>query len=241
MIAFQRDRIAGWEGPVRNSARCLATFPIVDQGRRFAAFALTSLLSLLASPVCQAQVSTTYSYNSSNQVTQAISSTGTGVQYQYDAAGNTLSVNPITPQALSSGTPDTVNFSTAGAAASLSLTITAGQPVVLTESALTTSPSNSAVTVNVYNSAGILVASFNTASSNSVDLSNLPAGTYTVVVVPSRGTTGSLQLALNAGSSGSSGGSDETDVPLPTWALFALGAALFGIGQRATRRQRRAA
>src|ERR1700733_478057 len=236
MMAFQRDRIAGCEGVVRNSARCRTAFPIVDQWLRFAVFALTGVLSLLASPVCQAQVSTTYSYNSSNQVTQAISSTGAGVQYQYDDAGNMLSVNAITPQALSSGTPDTVNFSTAGAAAPLSLTITAGQPVVLTESALTTSPSNSAVTVNVYNSAGILVASFNTASSNSVDLSNLPAGTYTVVVVPSSGATGSLQLALNAGSSGDS---DETDVPLPSWALFALGATLFGIGQRAARRQRR--
>jgi YD repeat-containing protein len=201
------------------------------------AFALIIVLSLLSSQTCQAQASTTYSYDSSNRVIQAISSTGAGVQYQYDAAGNTLSVNAITPQGLAEGTPDTVTFSTAGEAALLSLTITPGQPVVLMESSLMTSPSNATVTVSVYNSAGSLVGSFNTGAGSSIDLSALSPGTYSVVVVPASGATGTLRLALNAESSG--GASGDSDGPLPIWALIALGSGLLGLVRRADRRLRR--
>jgi YD repeat-containing protein len=207
--------------------------------RWLAAFVLAGVLSLLASPVCHAQASTTYSYDSSNRVIQAISSTGAGVQYQYDPAGNTLAVNSITPQTLSIGTPDTVTFSTAGEAALLSLTVTAGQPVALAESSLMIVPSTAAVTFNVYNSSGLLVGSFNTSSAGSIDLSSLAPGTYSVIVLPSSGATGSVRLALNQSSAGGSGG--DSDGPLPIWALVALGSGLLGLVRRADHRRRRAA
>jgi len=48
-----------------------------------------------------AQATTIYFYDRSNRVVQAISTTGAGVQYQYDAAGNTTAILAITPQQLS--------------------------------------------------------------------------------------------------------------------------------------------
>ena len=202
------------------------------------ALTLTWVAGLAYSAACHAQATTVYSFNNSNRVVQAISSTGAGVQYQYDAAGNTVAVNAITPQGLAKGTPDTVTFATAGEANLLSISIAAGQPVVLTESSLMVSPSGAAVTVNVYKSVGALVGSFNTSSSSSIDLSSLSPGTYSVVVVPASGATGSLQLALNAGTIGGGSGG-ETDGPLPLWALVALGGGLLGIGRRAEKRLRR--
>jgi YD repeat-containing protein len=237
---FQRDLINSASAkPSANLARrhYKTAGPSRAPKRFLAATALFAALTLFTTGACYAQASTAYSYDNSNRVIQAISSTGTGVQYQYDAAGNTIAVNAISPEALAQGTPDTVTFLTAGEAALLVLTISAGQPVVLTESSLMTSPSGAAVTVNVYNSAGILVGSFSTASGNSIDLSALAPGTYSVIVVPASGATGSLQLALNAGSQQSGGG--ESDGPLPIWALVALGSALLGLGRRAERRLRR--
>jgi hypothetical protein len=70
-----------------------------------------------------------------------------------------------------------VTFSTPGEASLVSLTITAGNPVVLSTSYLTTVPANAPVTVNVYNSDGVLVCTFNTTAGSSVDLSSEPPGT----------------------------------------------------------------
>jgi YD repeat-containing protein len=227
------------EGIFAEKRRSSLTCRRSDLIRSTAVLALTSATSFLCLPACDAQVSTTYSYNSSNQVIQALSSAGVGVQYQYDAAGNTVAVTAISATALAQGTPDTVTFLTPGESTLLSLSITAGQPVVLTESSLMTTPSNSPLTVNIYNSAGSLVGSFNTAASSSIDLSNLPAGTYSVVVIPSSGVTGSLTLALNSEPAG--GESGATDGPLPIWALVVLGAGLVGIGYRNEKRLRRVA
>lgn len=207
--------------------------------RQIAGSMLVMFLGLLKFGACYAQATTTYSHDNSNRVIQAISSTGAGVQYQYDAAGNTIAVNALSPEALAQGTPDTVTIATGGEAALLTITITAGQPVVLTESSLMISPSGSAVAVNVYNSAGMLVGSFNSSSGNSVDLSSLSPGSYSVVVVPASGATGSLQLALNAGSQQGVGG--ESDGPMPIWALVVLGSGLLSLIRRANKRIRRPA
>src|SRR5580692_3591071 len=80
----------------------------------------------LASTAVHAQATTTYSYGSSNQLLQAISSAGTGVAYQYDPAGNLLAVNEITPQELNPGSGDTITISTPGEAKLLSFIITTG-------------------------------------------------------------------------------------------------------------------
>jgi YD repeat-containing protein len=207
--------------------------------RLIAPLLLAAFAGITYSDPCHAQATTVYSFDDSNRVIQAISSTGAGVQYQYDAAGNTTAVNAISPTPLAQGTPDTATFSTPGESTLISLSITAGQPVVLTVSSLTTSPSNSPLIVNVYNSAGSLVGSFNTSASNSVDLSSLPPGTYSVVVVPPSGATGTVTLALNPEPAG--GSSAPIAVPIPIWALVALGTGLAVIGYRNEKRLRRAA
>jgi YD repeat-containing protein len=232
MMAAQREAVIFDRQEHRDRAR--------HKKELIAALALTALVETTCPAPCYAQATTVYSFDSSNRIIQAISSTGAGVQYQYDAAGNTVAVNAISPQALTQGTGDTVTFSTAGEAALLSITINPGQPVVLSESSLLTFPSNAAVTVNVYDSTGSLAASFNAATSGSIDLSGLSPGTYSIVVVPASGATGSLQLALSAGTGGSGSGG-ESDGPIPIWALVALGAGLLGIGRRAENRRQRAA
>lgn len=180
-----------------------------------------------------AQVATTYSYDGSNRLIQALASNGSGVQYQYDAAGNVRALTPVTPQALGSGSVDTVSWSTPGEAQMLAFTVTAGQPLALSAANLTTNPPGAAVTVNVYNAVGVLVGSFSTAS-GSLDLSSVPAGQYTAIVVPASGSTGSLQVSLTASNGTASG---DTDLPLPSWSIFALGLGLLGILQWSQRRR----
>lgn len=208
-------------------------------GRLIAPLVLTAFAGITYSDACHAQATTVYSFDDSNRVIQAISSTGAGVQYQYDAAGNTTAVNAISATPLAQGTPDTATFSTSGEPTLISLSITAGQPVVLTVSSLMTTPSNSPLIVNVYNSTGSLVDSLNTSAGNSIDLSSLPPGTYSVVVVPPSGATGSVTLALNPEPAGGSSG--PIAVPIPMWALVALAAGLVGIGYRNEKRLHRVA
>lgn len=195
------------------------------------------IVAALAGTAAHAQAVTTYSYNGSNRLIQAISSAGTGVQYQYDAAGNPTAVNALTPQALNPASTDTVTMSTPGEAQLLSFTIVGGQPVMLAVSALMTSPAGSSVAVNISNSSGAVVVSFTAPAGTSVDLSSLPPGTYFAVVVPAAGATGSLQLAYQGG--GNSGGNaGSADGPLPLWAPVVLGLALIGMGWRADPRRR---
>jgi YD repeat-containing protein len=201
--------------------------------RRFICAATIAAAWLGGSPASYSQVSTVYSYNSSNRIIQAIDSTGSGVQYQYDAAGNIVAVVAVGAQQLTAGTPDTVTLSTPGEAALLTFTLTNGQDDSLADSSITLSPAGSSVTVDVYNSAGTLVGSFNTGTASSINLSGLPAGTYSAIVEPASGVTGTLQLALNA--TGGSGGG--TAAPIPIWSLVALGMGLFAIGRRAQQRQ----
>jgi hypothetical protein len=59
------------------------------------------------------------------------------------------------------------------------------------------------VYVYVYNPAGAQVAFNNTSSGTTLNLSNLSAGTYTVVVVPYNAATGTMQVTLAAGMTGS--------------------------------------
>jgi YD repeat-containing protein len=207
--------------------------------RLIAPFVLAAFAGITYSDACHAQATTVYSFDGSNQVIQAISSSGAGVQYQYDAAGNTTAVHAISATPLAQGAPDTATFSTSGEPTLISLSLTAGQPVVLTVSSLMTTPSNSPLIVNVYNSAGSLVDSLNTSAGNSIDLSSLPPGTYSVVVIPPSGATGSVTLALNPEPTG--GSSAPIAVPIPIWALVALAAGLVGIGYRNEKRLHRVA
>jgi len=97
-----------------------------------------------------------------------------------------------------SGGSNTVNFSSLGQATVLSsLTIPTNRSITLNESALVTSPSNAAVTFTLYNSSGTAVGSFSSANSSSLTLSGLPPGTYSLLVTPAAGATGSVQLTAS--------------------------------------------
>jgi len=107
-------------------------------------------------------------------------------------------VSAVAEQNWTSGAANTVTFSSPGQATVLSsLTVPANRSITLTESALATSPSNSAVTFTLYNSSGTAVGSFSSANSSSLTLAGLPAGTYSVLVTPAAGATGSVQLATS--------------------------------------------
>lgn len=201
--------------------------------RVIATLTALGLLAVITLSVANAQSSTLYSYDDANHLVQATTTTGTGVQYQYDLAGHLLQVSPITPTALDLNGAQTLDIGAAGQNAVLSFSAAAGQSVTLNFGSITTTPANSAVTVSVYNAGGALVASTTGSGSATLTLSDLGAGTYTVIVVPQNAATGSLQLesTVLSAQTGPSG-----DGPLPLWTYLLLGGVLLSIAQRASRR-----
>jgi len=80
----------------------------------------------------------------------------------------------------------------------LSFTATAGQTVAVSASSVVTNPAGQAVTLTVYNSSGTSVGSASAAGSATVNLINLAAGTYSVLIVPAYGASATLQATLAA-------------------------------------------
>jgi YD repeat-containing protein len=93
---------------------------------------------------------------------------------------------------LSPGVPVLLNLSVPGQNALLNFTATAGQNVTLTSSSFVTVPASAPVQITVYNAAGGVVASGT--PSAPVTMTNLPAGTYTVLVVPYTAATATLTI-----------------------------------------------
>jgi hypothetical protein len=99
---------------------------------------------------------------------------------------------------LTAGTPQTLDLSSPGEDGKYTFTATAGQTVAVGLSSIVTTPANTYVTATVYNASGTSVGSASsTASSFAVNLPNLAAGTYTVVVVPTNGATATMKVSLN--------------------------------------------
>ena len=105
---------------------------------------------------------------------------------------------------LVSGTPLTLDPAATGQSASLTFTLSSAQTVALNLGALSLNPSSTTVYVYVYNSSGAQIANQGSSSGETINLPNLAAGTYTVVVTDgsSSPATGSLQVTLEPGVGG---------------------------------------
>lgn len=99
---------------------------------------------------------------------------------------------------LTPGSPLNLNFSSRGQHALLTFSATAGQTFALNVASITTQPAGRAVNVNVLNPNG---SASNAASSTglTLNLSNLDAGTYKVLIMPADATAASMQVQLAPG------------------------------------------
>ena len=97
------------------------------------------------------------------------------------------------------GTASNVTLSSLGQNALYTFTTTASGSVVVTAGSITTSPANTPVTIYVYNASNTLIQSLSMTLSGTMNLGTLAAGTYTVLVTPNNGATGSLQLTVQTG------------------------------------------
>ena len=99
---------------------------------------------------------------------------------------------------LTSGTPLPVTLNAMGQSALLSFTATAGQTFALNLAGLTTLPANTPMVVTVYNSANSVVGNPLTTSSTltTLNLQNLAADTYKVLIHPSIPATSTVQVTL---------------------------------------------
>jgi len=129
--------------------------------------------------------------------------TGTyGVTVQPNGAATmsfTATLSQAVTGSLSPSVPLSVNLSAPGQAALLSFTAASGAAAALNLSGITTAPANTALTAQVYNSAGTVVASTTTAGATTLNLSNLEADTYSVWILPGSVATGTLQVTLHPG------------------------------------------
>jgi len=97
---------------------------------------------------------------------------------------------------LAPGTPSTINLPAMGQSASLTFSLSSQQTVAVNLASISTSPANSTVYLYVYNSSGAVVTNQGTTTGVTLNLPNLAAGTYTVVVTPAYPATGSMQVTL---------------------------------------------
>lgn len=98
-----------------------------------------------------------------------------------------------------SSIPLGVTFSVPGQEAALTFTATAGQSAALTMSSITTTPSGKSMTMRLFNTSGTEIGlgwQGTSTTEATVNLSNLQAGTYTVVVVTQDAATGSVQVRI---------------------------------------------
>lgn len=121
---------------------------------------------------------------------------------------------------LTVGTPATVNWTLPGQSAAFSFSLPSQKTVAVNVSSITTTPANSSVNVSVYNSSGVMVGvPIATTTAGSVNLANLAAGNYKVVVSPASPVTGSLQLTLEPGA----GGAQPMDGSSTAYSISAAG------------------
>lgn len=167
--------------------------------------ALAPALLAFAASLSRADAPILYSHDAANRLIQAVNSTGTGVGFQYDANGNLTGLNSFSPPALTPGTAQTVQITAPGGNAVLGFTSTgAGSAMTLSIQPVATVPAGAPVQVSVYDPSGALVTSESSTGSTTLSLPALAAGSYTVVVSPENGATGSVQVTLQS-TSGSTG------------------------------------
>jgi hypothetical protein len=97
---------------------------------------------------------------------------------------------------LKAGTPQSVNLSVPGQYALMTFTATAGQTVALSYNSVTTTPANQYLDVTAYDPNGNEVLSSSSATGATLNLTNLAAGTYTVMVSTSYAGTASTKVSI---------------------------------------------
>jgi large repetitive protein len=114
----------------------------------------------------------------------------------------TVAMSPDVGEALAVGTAAPVTLDASAQSAVLTFSATAGQTFALNVSGVTTSPANTAIYVYVYNTAGTVIASTSTTTGATLNLSNLAADTYRVLIFPASPATSSMQVILEPGAAG---------------------------------------
>jgi hypothetical protein len=96
---------------------------------------------------------------------------------------------------LSSGEPLNVNLASSGQSATLGFTLSSAQTVAVNLGSIAVTPAGTSLTLSVYNSSNAQVGTpVSTSTGATVNVTNLAAGTYSVLVTPAIPVTGSLQV-----------------------------------------------
>ena len=93
-------------------------------------------------------------------------------------------------------TPQTAGMTVLGQRAWLTFTLPATQTVALAIESVATTPAGERMKLNLYDSNGVQVTQASTSSSATLNLPDLAAGTYRVLLTPSNAAIGSVQVTL---------------------------------------------
>jgi uncharacterized membrane protein len=97
---------------------------------------------------------------------------------------------------LTAGTPRSVSLSVPGQYALMTFAATAGQTVALSYNSVTTTPANQYLNVTVYDPNGNVVSGSSSSTGATLTLTNLVAGTYTVMLSTSYAGTASTNVSI---------------------------------------------
>jgi hypothetical protein len=114
----------------------------------------------------------------------------------FSNASYTLTVSHHVTGTLTVGSPLSLNLDVPGRHGWLSFTATAGQTLTLNMSSIVTTPSGRGMSMFVYNAAGSQVASTSGTTGATLNLTNLAAGTYDVLLQPGNAATATLAVAV---------------------------------------------
>jgi hypothetical protein len=111
----------------------------------------------------------------------------------------TMTASLTGPLTLNTSTPVTLNQ--LGQNQLLTFAATAGQTVALEVSGISSTPANTTYGINLYGPSGY-ISYTSTASATTINLPNLAAGSYSVLVYPLTPATATMQVALYSGAAG---------------------------------------
>jgi len=111
------------------------------------------------------------------------------------SASYTLTLSQDVTGTLTS-TPLALSLDAPGREGLPTFTATAGQNVAVTMSSIATTPSGKPVLMTVYNASGSWVGATNSATGITLNLTNLAAGTYSVLLTPLDAATATLSVKV---------------------------------------------
>lgn len=192
---------------------------------------LSVCVVLAATPSALHAAPTQYLYDDLGRITRAIEWDGSSTQYAYDSTGNATSIvrtraNSVNGSLAINGTPTSVSLA-ASQNTWLSFTATAGQNIILNVNSIVTSPANASVSMYVLNSSGALIGSASSTTNPTLNLQNLAAGTYNLMIVANNATSATMQASATGSTTQPPADDTSGDVPtLPEWAAIILGLLL---------------